>query len=59
MLVSKTIEMPDGTVKFEGELAPEELDMVLQVGLNWLLQQGVLPITMNGQANSPTTNTEQ
>lgn len=43
MLVSKTIETPEGTVKFEGELSKEETDMVVGVGLNYLLQMGYLP----------------
>jgi hypothetical protein len=44
MLVNKTIETPEGTVKFEGELEPKELDLVIQIGLNYLLQAGALPI---------------
>ena len=43
MLVSKTIETAEGHVKFEGELEPKELDMVLKIGLNYLLQMGALP----------------
>lgn len=45
MLINKTIETEQGTVKFEGELESQELDLVLQVGLNFLLQQGALPFT--------------
>ena len=44
MLVSKSIETPQGTVKFEGELEQKELDFVLKVGLNLLLQQGAIPM---------------
>lgn len=44
MLVSKSLETADGTVKFEGELEPLELDLVIKVGLNYLLQMGALPI---------------
>jgi len=44
MLVSKSIETPQGTVKFEGELEQKELDFVLKIGLNLLLQQGAIPM---------------
>ena len=44
MLVNKSLETPQGTVVFEGELEQRELDLVLQVGLNFLLQLGALPI---------------
>lgn len=46
MQINKTIETPEGTVKFEGELEQKELDLVIQIGLNYLLQQGVLPFTI-------------
>lgn len=46
MLVSKSIETPQGTVKFEGELEQKELDFVLKVGLNVLLQRGAIPMVM-------------
>ncbi|MDE3022310.1 MAG: hypothetical protein KGI54_10655 [Pseudomonadota bacterium] len=45
MLVSKTLETSKGTVKFEGELEPAELDLVIKLGLNLLLMQGALPLT--------------
>jgi ABC-type proline/glycine betaine transport system ATPase subunit len=52
MLINKSIETEEGTVKFEGELEPKELDLVLQVGLNYLLQQGALPFTLDdGEAD--------
>ena len=34
---------PDGSVKFEGELGPKEVEFVVQVGMNYLLMQGALP----------------
>lgn len=46
MLVSKSIETPQGTVKFEGELEQKELDFVIKIGLNLLLQQGAIPFVM-------------
>lgn len=45
MLVSKSIETRQGTVKFEGELDPVELDFVLQIGLNTLMQMGAIPFS--------------
>jgi hypothetical protein len=45
MLVNKSIETEEGTVVFKGTLEQAELDLVLQVGLNFLLQQGALPFT--------------
>jgi len=44
MLVNKSFETKQGTVKFEGELEEKELDLVLKVGLNFLLQMGALPL---------------
>ena len=41
--MKKTLETPDGSVTFEGELNAEELELILSVGLNFLLQQGAIP----------------
>ena len=61
MLVNKSIETPQGTVKFEGELEQKELDFVLKVGLNFLMQQGAIPFTVvKGMENvQPTKDTLQ
>ena len=40
MLINKTIETPEGTVEFKGNLLDEELDFVIEVGLNVILAQG-------------------
>lgn len=45
MLVNKTIEQENGSVTFEGELSQEELDLVLTMGLNYLLAHGAIPFT--------------
>lgn len=45
MLISKSIETENGTVKFEGELEQNELDFILKIGLNTLLQMGAIPFT--------------
>jgi hypothetical protein len=42
--VKKSLETPNGTVVFEGEITPDELDLILSVGLNYLLQQGAIPL---------------
>ncbi len=43
MHVNKSLETKEGTVVFEGELEPKELDLVLKIGLNYLMQMGALP----------------
>ena len=43
MYVKQLIETEEGTIKFEGELSTEELEVVIQTGLNFLLQHGVQP----------------
>ena len=42
MQISKSIETPEGTVKFEGEISGMELDIVLQMGLLTLMSRGVI-----------------
>lgn len=54
MLVSKTIETENGNVKFEGELEPAELDLVIKLGLNLLLANGALPYTTKPTTYTPT-----
>lgn len=45
MEIKKSIKNRDGTVVFKGTLSPEEHDFVLCVGLNTLVEQGVLAMT--------------
>lgn len=33
----------DGSIAFEGEFGPEEVRFIMEVGTNFLLQQGALP----------------
>ena len=42
MIINKTVEMPNGSVTFQGELNAQELDTVLQYGLNTLFALGAL-----------------
>jgi hypothetical protein len=44
MHINKTIETPEGGVSFDGYLEQEELDLIIKIGLNYLLQQGALPL---------------
>jgi hypothetical protein len=41
--INKSFETEEGTVQFSGELEEKELDLVLKIGLNYLLQMGALP----------------
>jgi ABC-type proline/glycine betaine transport system ATPase subunit len=59
VLINKTIETPQGTVKFEGELEAQELDLVLKIGLNYLLQQGALPFTFADEIGEADENNIQ
>jgi hypothetical protein len=38
--INKTLETPEGKVVFEGTLEEKELDLVIEIGLNMLLQTG-------------------
>lgn len=55
MLVNKSLETPQGTVKFEGELEQNELDLVLRVGLNYLLARGAIPLVAKEPEQEETT----
>ena len=50
--IKKSLETPEGTVNFEGELSQEELDLVLSVGMNFLMQQGALPFRVMDSSNA-------
>lgn len=43
MKINRTVEKPDGSVTFQGNLEGPELDFVIEVGLNVLMEQGALP----------------
>lgn len=44
MKVDSSLETPDGSVKFKGELNSAEVDLIISVGLNALLLAGALPM---------------
>ncbi len=43
MKVENTIRLPEGIVKFSGELEQAEADLVLEIGLNYLIRAGAFP----------------
>lgn len=43
MKVEKTLVLPEGAVRFEGELSEAETDMVVEIGLNYLIRAGAFP----------------
>lgn len=43
MQVSKVVMLPEGAVKFDGELSEQETDLVVEIGLNYLIRQGAFP----------------
>lgn len=45
VLINKSVELEDGRVQFNGELSPVELDLVLTMGLNYLLANGAIPFS--------------
>ena len=49
MKIDKTIQTPNGEVSFNGELNEKELDFVIEVGLNFLLAQGAIPLSLSTQ----------
>lgn len=44
MKIDKELELPNGRVRFVGELSEEELDTVITLGLAMMLYKGMLPI---------------
>jgi hypothetical protein len=44
MEVKKVIKTPKGEFTFEGNLSQEELDVIVTVGIGYLLEKGALPL---------------
>lgn len=59
MHVKKAIETNKGTITFEGELSQEEVDLVIQLGLNYLLVNGALPFTTQEDVLAPSSKAVQ
>ena len=43
MKVSSVVQLPEGLVKFEGELEGKEAELVIELGLNYLIRAGAFP----------------
>jgi hypothetical protein len=46
MKVSSVVRLPEGIVKFNGELADNEANLVIELGLNYLIRAGAFPAVM-------------
>ena len=49
MEINSTIKTEDGVYQFKGELTQDEMDVVVQAGLNVLLQQGAIPFLVRDE----------
>lgn len=52
MQINHLVELPDGSVKFQGTLEGPELAIVLEAGLNLLLGEGALPFVSKETADN-------
>lgn len=43
MKVSSVVRLPEGIVKFNGELEANEAELVIELGLNYLIRAGAFP----------------
>lgn len=46
MKIQKTMETPDGTYSFEGEITQQEHDVLVEAGFRLLFGLGLLPFAM-------------
>lgn len=53
MQIKITTLNEDGSIAFEGVFGQNEASLILEVGTNYLLQQGVLPFTEGDGEDSP------
>lgn len=44
MLIKNVIELEDKSIKFDGELSPEETQLVVELGLNFLVRSGAFNV---------------
>lgn len=49
MKIDTCVEIADGTLQFKGELNQQELDTVIQYGLNTLFALGIIKPTIEGE----------
>lgn len=43
MKISQVVELPEGTIQFTGELGEAETNLVVEIGLNYLIRAGAFP----------------
>lgn len=55
MKINKVVETDEGKLHFEGELSPEETDLVIECGLNYLVREGALPLLINKENLMPSS----
>lgn len=51
MKINQVIELPEGSVKFDGELTPEETKLVVELGLQFLVRSGAFNILSTVQTS--------
>lgn len=63
MKILKTVEMEDGAYEVKANFSPQEIDIIIEVGISTLLQQGAIPFKamteLSAASFAPTTDTEQ
>lgn len=64
MNITHSVELEDGTYKYQGTITGRELDFLVEFAINQLLMQGALPFLMeNSEATSalamPESDTQQ
>lgn len=43
MKINSVVELENAAIKFEGELSADEANLVIEIGLNYLIRQGAFP----------------
>lgn len=43
MKIDKVVELPEGTIQFTGTLGEAETNLVVEIGLNYLIRAGAFP----------------
>ena len=59
MKISQVVELPTGAVEFHGELTPEETQLVVELGFNFLVRSGAFNVADIATRTAPTSGTVQ
>jgi hypothetical protein len=64
MKINHSVELPDGSYQFQGEITGKELEFIVEYGMNNLMAQGALPFLSEDSETVkymivPEKNTEQ